>query len=107
MGAPSILAITAIFGHRGLERTSGGQNIACIGRTGNVTKRRDLAQGIVEAGRPADLVFMDRPGGSQGDDVLGAMAMGNIPGIAAVMIDGKMRTGRSRSTPPSARVPVV
>jgi enamidase len=33
------------------------------------------------------------------------MAMGNIPGIAAVMIDGKMRTGRSRSTPPSARIP--
>ena len=78
----------------------------CCG-TGNVAKRRGLDQGIVAAGRPADLVFMDRPSGSDGDDVLGAMAMGNIPGIAAVMIDGKMRTGRSRSTPPSARVPVV
>ncbi|MCY4301950.1 MAG: Enamidase [Aestuariivita sp.] len=78
----------------------------CCG-SGNVTKRRGLAQGIVAQGRPADLVFMDRPGGSQGDDVLDAMTMGNIPGIAAVMIDGKMRTGRSRSTPPSARVPVI
>lgn len=78
----------------------------CCG-SGNVTKRRGLDQGIIAAGRPADLVFMDRPGGSEGDDVLGAMAMGNIPGIAAVMIDGKMRTGRSRSTPPSARVPTV
>ena len=76
----------------------------CCG-SGNVAKRRGLTQGIVAAGRPADLVFMDRPGGSEGDDVLGAMAMGNIPGVAAVMIDGKMRTGRSRSTPPSARVP--
>jgi enamidase len=78
----------------------------CCG-TGNVAHRRGLSQGILAPGRPADLVFMDRPGGSPGDDVLGAMAMGNIPGIAAVMIDGKMRTGRSRSTPPSARVPVI
>ncbi|MEO0944901.1 MAG: Enamidase [Pseudomonadota bacterium] len=78
----------------------------CCG-SGNVAKRRGLDQGIVAKGRPADLVFMDRPGGSQGETVLDAMAMGNIPGIAAVMIDGKMRTGRSRSTPPSARVPLV
>lgn len=78
----------------------------CCG-SGNVSKRRGLEQGIVAAGRPADLVFMDRPGGSEGDDVLAAMAMGNIPGIAAVMIDGKMRTARSRSTPPSARIPVL
>ncbi|MEM8838406.1 MAG: hypothetical protein AAGE89_09960 [Pseudomonadota bacterium] len=41
------------------------------------------------------------------EDVPGAMAIGNIPGIAPVMIDGKMRTGRSRSTPPSAHVPVL
>ncbi|MEO1681179.1 MAG: Enamidase [Pseudomonadota bacterium] len=78
----------------------------CCG-SGNVARRRSLAQGIIATGRPADLVLMDRPGGSAGDDVLGAMAMGNIPGIAAVMIDGKIRTGRSRSTPPSARVPVI
>jgi len=78
----------------------------CCG-SGNVARRRGLTQGILAPGRPADLVFMDRPGGSQGDDVLGAMAMGNIPGIAAVMIDGKIRTGRSRSTPPSARVPAM
>ena len=78
----------------------------CCG-TGNVTKRRDLSQGIIAKGRPADLVFMDRPSGSDGKDVLDGMSVGNIPGIAAVMIDGKMRTGRSRSTPPSARVPVI
>jgi enamidase len=74
--------------------------------TGNVARRRGLAQGVIAPGRPADLVFMDRPGGSDGGDVLGAMAMGNIPGIGAVMIDGTMRCGRSRSTPPAARVPV-
>ena len=75
--------------------------------TGNVSRKRGLPQGIIAPGRPADLVFMDRPGGSEGATVLDAMAMGNIPGIAAVMIDGRMRTGRSRSTPPSARVPAL
>ena len=78
----------------------------CCG-SGNVAKKRGLEQGIAAAGRPADLVFMDRPGGSGGGTVLGAMSLGNIPGIAAVMIDGKVRTGRSRSTPPSASVPVI
>jgi len=73
--------------------------------TGNVSRRRGLDQGLIAVGHPADLVFMDRPGGSDGGDVLGAMAMGNIPGIGAVMIDGKMRCARSRSTPPAARVP--
>lgn len=75
--------------------------------SGNVARKRGLQQGIIAVGRPADLVFMDRPGGSEGETVLDAMAMGNIPGIAAVMIDGKMRTGRSRSTPPAARVPAM
>lgn len=78
----------------------------CCG-SGNVAKKRGLEQGIAAAGRPADLVFMDRPSGSDGGTVLGAMSLGNIPGIAAVMIDGKVRTGRSRSTPPSASVPVI
>lgn len=73
--------------------------------SGNVSKRRELQQGLLAQGRPADIVFMDRPDGSGGKDVLGAMSLGNIPGIAAVMIDGKMRTGRSRSTPPSASIP--
>lgn len=81
------------------------QAICCA--TGNITRKRKLDQGMLEAGRPADIVFMDRPDGSTGKNVLEAMAMGNIPGIAAVMIDGKMRTGRSRSTPPSARVPSI
>lgn len=81
------------------------QAICCA--TGNITRKRKIDQGMLEAGRPADIVFLDRPDGSAGKNVLEAMAMGNIPGIAAVMIDGKMRTGRSRSTPPSARVPRI
>ncbi|MFN3937062.1 MAG: Enamidase [Gemmobacter sp.] len=73
--------------------------------SGNVARRRRLAGGLVAPGQPADLVFMDRPEGSPGADALAAMTQGNIPGIGAVMIEGRMRTGRSRSTPPAARVP--
>lgn len=75
--------------------------------SGNVARKRSLEQGLLEPGRPADIVFMDRPSGSEGYNVLDAIAVGNIPGIASVMIDGKIRTGRSRSTPPSDRIPVV
>ncbi len=73
--------------------------------SGNVAKKRGLEQGMLEVGRPADIVFMDRPSGSEGTNVLDAIAVGNIPGIASVMIDGKLRTARSRSTPPSDRSP--
>ena len=97
-GMLRMVALLAAFG--GLP----GELAWCCA-TGNVARRRGLAQGILAPGRPADIVFMDRPAGSPGADVLEALAMGNIPGIAAVMIDGKMRTARSRSTPPAARVP--
>ena len=75
--------------------------------SGNVAKKRGLEQGMLKVGRPADIVFMDRPSGSEGANVLDAIAVGNIPGIASVMIDGKLRTARSRSTPPSDRVPLM
>ncbi|MCC5970592.1 MAG: amidohydrolase family protein [Pararhodobacter sp.] len=99
-GMLRMITLLASFGGLPAE-----QAICCA--TGNITRKRKLDQGMLEAGRPADIVFLDRPDGSDGKNVLEAMAMGNIPGIAAVMIDGKMRTGRSRSTPPSARVPRI
>lgn len=99
-GMLRMMTLLASFGGLPAE-----QAICCA--TGNISRKRKIDQGLLEAGRPADIVFMDRPDGSSGRNVLDAMAMGNIPGIAAVMIDGKMRTGRSRSTPPSARVPRI
>ncbi len=75
--------------------------------TGNVARKRGLDAGFLRAGLPADIVFFDRPEGSGGKDVLEAVTLGNIPGIGMVMIDGKPRTGRSRTTPPAARVPAI
>ncbi|MFQ5517054.1 MAG: amidohydrolase family protein [Acidimicrobiia bacterium] len=61
-----------------------------------------LESGKVEAGRPADLVVADAPWGSHGGDALGSLARGDIPGISAVLIDGKVRALRSRNTPAAA-----
>jgi enamidase len=66
-----------------------------------------LESGTVEVGRPADLVVADAPWGSLAADALGALRRGDIPGIAAVMIDGRIRALRSRNTPAPAREVVV
>lgn len=71
--------------------------------TGNTAKVYRLNRGIIEVGREADLVVMDAPMGSVGKDALSAIEAGDIPGIAAVLIDGEMKIGVSRNTPPPNR----
>jgi enamidase len=68
--------------------------------TGNTAKIYKLNRGVVEVGKEADLVFMDAPMGSVGKDALSAIEAGDIPGIAGVLIDGVMKIGVSRNTPP-------
>ncbi|MDI6761807.1 MAG: amidohydrolase family protein [Thermodesulfobacteriota bacterium] len=68
--------------------------------TGNTAKVYRLNRGVIEVGREADLVIMDAPLGSVGKDALSAIEAGDIPGIAAVLIDGRMKIGVSRNTPP-------
>jgi enamidase len=75
--------------------------------SGNIAKKRNLDAGLIAVGKPADLVFMDKPQHSSGKDLLEAISLGDLPGIGMVMIDGIVRTGRSRSTPPADRAPVV
>jgi enamidase len=75
--------------------------------SGNTAKKRNLDAGLIAVGKPADLVFMDKPQHSAGKDLLEAISLGDLPGIGMVMIDGIVRTGRSRSTPPADRAPVV
>jgi enamidase len=68
--------------------------------TGNTAKVYKLNRGVIEAGKEADLVIMDAPMGSVGKDALSAIEAGDIPGIAGVLIDGQMKIGVSRNTPP-------
>ncbi len=75
--------------------------------TGNTARLRGLRQGLIEVGRPADFVFMDRAQHSAGRDLLESVRLGDIPGVGMVMIDGIVRCQRSRNTPPATEVPVI
>jgi enamidase len=75
--------------------------------TGNTARLRDLDVGLIEAGRAADFVLMDRAQHSSGKDLLDSVRKGDLPGIGMVIIDGVMRIGRSRNTPPAERVPEI
>lgn len=75
--------------------------------TGNTARLRGLDCGLIEPGRAADFVFMDRAQHSAGRTLLESVRLGDLPGVGMVMIDGLVRCGRSRNTPPATDVPVV
>ena len=75
--------------------------------TGNTARIRGLDCGLIEPGRACDLVIFDRAQHTAGLDVLDSVALGDLPGIGMTIIDGIVRTGRSRNTPPAERIPEV
>lgn len=81
--------------------------VAVAAATGNTARWRGLDAGLVAVGRPADLVFVDAPVGGAGENAAEAFAYGELPGIGAVMIGGAVVCGRSRNTPPAARIPEI
>lgn len=69
--------------------------------TGNVGRAHGLNLGILEEGRPADLVLLHKITGSVAKDALDSFAKGDLPGISYVIIDGVVQVaGRSQQTPP-------
>ncbi len=75
--------------------------------TGNTARMRKLDCGLIEVGRAADFVLMDRAQHTAGRTLLESVGLGDLPGIGMVIIDGVVRVGRSRNTPPAERVPEV
>jgi len=71
--------------------------------TGNTAKVFKLPRGVIEVGKEADLVIMDAPIGSVGTDALSAIAAGDCPGVAMVLVDGEVVVNKSRNTPPATR----
>ena len=69
--------------------------------TGNTARMRALDCGLIEAGRAADFVIMDRAQHTAGKDILESVGLGDLPGVSMVIIDGVVRCGRSRNTPPA------
>ena len=75
--------------------------------TGNTARVHKLPRGIIAEGKEADLVIMDAPMGSVGEDALSAIEAGDVPGVAMVLVDGEIVVAKSRNTPPPVRKPEV
>ncbi len=76
--------------------------------TGNVGRAHGLSIGLLEEGRPADIVLLHKITGSVATDALDSFAKGDLPGISMVLIDGEVRVaGRSQQTPPPERVALI
>ncbi len=73
--------------------------------TGNTARMRALDCGLIETGRVADFVFLDKAQHSAGKDMLDSVRLGDLPGVGMTVIDGIVRTGRSRNTPPAEKIP--
>lgn len=81
---------------------------AVAAATGNVAIAHRLDAGVIDVGRPADLVLLGPIEGSVAEDALGCFAVGDLPGISTVLIDGvAVVTPRSRQTPPPLRLATI
>ncbi len=100
LGILRMIALLASVGD-----TSAEQMFCCA--TGNTARMRNLDCGMIEVGRAADFVLMDRAQHSSGTDLLDSVQKGDLPGVGMVIVDGIVRCGRSRNTPPAERVPEV
>jgi len=81
--------------------------VAICMATGNTARVYGLPVGVIEPGREADLCIVDAPVGSVGVTALEALTVGDLFGISMVLIDGQIKIGRSRNTPPAARAAEV
>ena len=82
------------------------EEVLCLA-TGNVARTHAIEGGLIAVGAPADLVCCDAPVGSVGSTASAALAAGDLPGISMVLVDGEQLAGRSRNTPPAARMASV
>ena len=79
--------------------------IAFCFATGNTARMRELDSGIVEVGKSADFILIDSAQHAPGKTMLESIHQGNLPGVGMTIIDGIVRTLRSRNTPPAERLP--
>lgn len=86
-----------------LSGISAGECIAAA--TGNTARTYGLNTGIIAPDREADVLIIDAPMGSVGQDAAGAIEAGDLPAVAMVFIDGEVKVKKSRNTPPPKRHP--
>ncbi len=100
LGILRMVAMLSAFGNVPAEQ-------AFCFANGNTARERDLDCGLIEKGRAADFVLMDQAQHAPGKNILESVELGNLPGVGMTIIDGEVRTGRSRNTPPAQRLPQV
>ncbi|VAV86741.1 Amidohydrolase domain protein, partial [hydrothermal vent metagenome] len=81
--------------------------IAFCFATGNTARMRKLDSGVIEVGKSADFILIDKAQHAPGKDMLESIHQGNLPGVGMTVIDGVVRSHRSRNTPPAETLPEV
>ena len=81
--------------------------IAICFATGNTARMRKLDCGLIEPGRAADFVFMDKAQHSAGKDLLDSVAARRPARHRHGDDRRRGARARSRNTPPATRVPAV
>ena len=100
LGILRMIAMVASFGNIAPE-------VAFAFATGNTARIHGLDCGLIETGRAADFVVMDKAQHSAGTDLLDSVRLGDLPGISMVIIDGIVCAERSRNTPPATQAAAI
>ncbi|WP_306114843.1 MULTISPECIES: amidohydrolase family protein [unclassified Roseovarius] len=98
LGILRMVAMLSAFGNVPAEQ-------AFCFATGNTALQRDLDTGLIDVGKCADFVLLDQAQHSPGKTMLESVELGNLPGVGMTIIDGIVRSERSRNTPPAQRLP--
>lgn len=80
---------------------------AICAATGQTASRFGLDCGIIGPGRPADITVLSAPRGSTASTASGALRVGDMPAVAAVVAGGIIRLTRSSVTPPALTPAIV
>ena len=100
LGILRMVAMLSAFGNVPAE-------VAFCFATGNTARQRKLDAGLMEPGYSADFVLMDQAQHAPGKTLLDSVKQGNLPGVGMTIIDGLVRSQRSRNTPPAGRIPTI
>src|SRR3990172_5250912 len=100
------LGILRVIAHLASLGDVAAEEAICMA-TGNTARVYQLPVGVIAAGRGADLCIVDAPTRSVCKTALAALKAGDLCGISMILIDGQIKIGRSRNTPPAARAPAI
>lgn len=100
LGILRMIAMLSAFGNVPAE-------IAFCFGNGNTSRQRKLDTGLLDIGMCADFVLMDQAQHAPGKNILESVQLGNLPGVGMTVIDGVVRSERSRNTPPANRLPRI